>query len=65
MKVLKSKGFWIAAAMVAGLAFIGIGLDWDQSQIAWRGRASTGMWITGGILFLGAFGYLCTLTSDK
>jgi predicted benzoate:H+ symporter BenE len=56
---MKNSGTLIAIFMVAGLFIFGIGLDWEQTQVAWKMPFSTPMMIIGGILFALGFGWLC------
>lgn len=41
--------------MVAGLAIFFFGLDWDQTQVAWKVPLATPMMILGGVMFVIGF----------
>lgn len=61
--IAKNKGLIIAIGMVVGVVVGFIGLDFEQSQIKSRANASTGMMVTGAVLFFGSIGWLCTSSS--
>jgi hypothetical protein len=55
--ISKNLGYIILSMMLVGMFTLGLGLDWDQSQIPWRGRVSgwvigTGATLLGGGLLL-------------
>lgn len=52
--ISKHLGAIIAATMVAGLAILGFGLDWDQSQILWKANISGWLIGAGSVMFVGS-----------
>lgn len=54
----KNSGYIILSMMLVGMFTLGLGLDWDQSQIAWRGRVSDGVITTGAALLGGGLLWL-------
>lgn len=59
-----SKGWFIATLMILGITMIGFGIDFDQTQVAWKVPLATPLWITGGVLFAAGFILLCTNTKN-
>jgi len=49
-----NEGAIIACMMLSGIFILGIGLDWDQSQITWRGNIAWLPIALGSVLFAGA-----------
>lgn len=52
--IQKNLGTIIGVGMVSGMAMLGFGLDWDQSQILWKANLSNALMWAGGILFGGS-----------
>lgn len=60
--IKKNLGYIILAMMLIGIFTLGTGLDWDQSQIAWRGQVSGWLIGAGSVLFAGSCVLLLTNT---
>lgn len=60
--IRKNLGYIVLAMMLTGIFTLGIGLDWDQSQIAWRGQVSGWLIGAGSVLFAGGCVLLLTNT---
>jgi hypothetical protein len=58
--IIKNLGYVILSMLLIGLAVLGFGLDWAQSQITWKANASTGLIVTGATLFAGGILLLAT-----
>jgi len=52
--IQNNTGAIIACMMLSGMLILGIGLDWAQSQIAWRGNIAWLPISLGSVLFAGA-----------
>lgn len=60
--IQKNSGYIILSMMLVGMFTLGLGLDWDQSQIAWRGKVSGRVIGAGATLLGGGLLWLCTST---
>ena len=49
----------MASLLLLGIVILGFGLDWDQSQITGRAKASVPLIVTGSVLFTVGFTLLC------
>jgi len=58
--IVKNLGYVILAMMLVGMALLGFGLDWDQSQLEWKAAASNYLIVTGACLFGGGVILLLT-----
>lgn len=56
--ISKNKGYIILSMMLVGMAALGFGLDWDQTQVKWKEKFVAPLIITGAGLFLGGCGWL-------
>ena len=63
--ISKNAGTFIAILMVGGMAILGFGLDWDQTQVAWKVPLATPLMIIGGAMFLGGFIWLWAGTRNQ
>jgi uncharacterized membrane protein YgdD (TMEM256/DUF423 family) len=61
----KNLGYIILAMMLIGMAVLGFGLDWDQSQIKWKADAATSLIVTGSVLFAGGILLLVTNSNTR
>lgn len=62
--IRKNLGYIILSMMLIGMFGIGLGLDWDQSQIAWRGQASGWVIGAGSVLFVAGIALLVSNTGS-
>ena len=63
--IVKNKSVIIAVLMVAGMAILGFGLDWEQSQKIWKADVSGWLIAIGGTAFGTGFIWLCTASNKK
>jgi amino acid transporter len=59
---MKNAGVIIAILMIAGMSIFFVGLDWDQTQIAWKVPLATPLMVIGGAMFVAGFVWLCAGT---
>lgn len=60
--ISNSRGYIILSLMLIGVFALFLGLDWDQSQIPWRGKISWLPIALGAAMFLGGCAWLATAT---
>jgi hypothetical protein len=58
----ENSGVVIAILMVGGMAALGFGLDWDQTQVEWKIPFATPLIAIGAVMFIGGFAWLCAGT---
>lgn len=57
--IQKNASVLIAVGMVAGIFILFFGIDWQQTQVAWKVPLATPLCIIGGAMFVGSFIWLC------
>jgi hypothetical protein len=58
--IFENRGYIILSMMLVGMAALGFGLDWEQTQIQWKEKFVTPLIITGIALFGGGCAWLLT-----
>lgn len=60
--IRKNSGYIILSMMLVGMASLGFGLDWDQTQVKWKEKFVAPLIVTGSVLFLGGCTWLYSNT---
>jgi hypothetical protein len=58
--ISENRGYIILSMMLVGMAAIGFGLDWDQTQVHWKEKFVWPLLVTGVLLFGGGCLWLAT-----